>query len=83
MRHQENIKNAQHSKVGRVNLGARFAPKVSRKCQDGLLLADVAYRPEGFCSQVCVSGQPSGRSTYGGLLGCPGFVEKKCICPDK
>jgi len=34
MRHKENIKNAQHSKVGRVNLGARIAPKASRKCQD-------------------------------------------------
>jgi hypothetical protein len=34
MHHQENIKNAQHSKVGRVNLGARIAPKASRKCQD-------------------------------------------------
>jgi hypothetical protein len=34
MRHKENIKSAQHSKVGRVNLGARIAPKASRKCQD-------------------------------------------------
>jgi hypothetical protein len=53
MRHQENIKNDGHSKVGRVNLGARITPKASRKCQEGR------------------------------LLGRPGFVEKKRICPDK
>jgi len=34
MRHQENIKNAQHSIVGRVNLGARSTPNASRKCQE-------------------------------------------------
>ena len=34
MRRQENIKNAGHSKVGRVNLGARITPNASRKCQD-------------------------------------------------
>jgi hypothetical protein len=34
MRRQENIKNAQHSKVGRVNLGARNTPNASRKCQE-------------------------------------------------
>jgi hypothetical protein len=37
MRHQENIKNAQHSKVGRVNLGARITPNTSRKCQENEL----------------------------------------------
>jgi hypothetical protein len=26
--------DAQHSKVGRVNLGARIAPNASRKCQE-------------------------------------------------
>jgi hypothetical protein len=49
MRHQENIKNAQHSKVGRVNLGARIAPKASRKCQDDLSLAH-----PGFIEKECV-----------------------------
>jgi len=34
MRRQENIKNAQHSKVRRVNLGARITPNASRKCQE-------------------------------------------------
>jgi hypothetical protein len=34
MRRQENIKNAGHSIVGRVNLGARITPKASRKCQE-------------------------------------------------
>jgi hypothetical protein len=39
MRCQENVKNTQHSKVGCVNLGARNAPKASRKCQDyGIVL---------------------------------------------
>jgi hypothetical protein len=49
MRRQENIKNAQHSKVGRVNLGARNTPKASRKCQENggmsgfMLLADPGF----------------------------------------
>jgi len=47
--------HAQHCIVGRVNLGARIAPKASRKLQEN-----------GFV-----------------LLTDPGFIEKKCICPDK
>jgi hypothetical protein len=43
MRHQENIKNAQHSKVGRVNLGARIAPFTSRKCQENDEMPDLRY----------------------------------------
>ena len=43
MRHKENIKNAQHSKVGRVNLGARIAPKASRKCQEKAKCLDLCY----------------------------------------
>jgi hypothetical protein len=39
MRCQDNVKNTQHFKVGCVNLGARNAPKASRKCQDnGIVL---------------------------------------------
>jgi len=34
MHRQKNIKNAQHSNVRRVNLGARIAPYASRKYQE-------------------------------------------------
>ena len=34
MRHQENIKNPQHSNVEGINLGARIAPYMSRKRQE-------------------------------------------------
>jgi hypothetical protein len=43
MRHQENIKNAGHSIVRRVNLGARNAPNASRKCQEDL------FKPSRIC----------------------------------
>jgi hypothetical protein len=51
MHHQENIKNAQYSKVGRVNLGARIASKASRKCQD-LLCASTTFRTKNFVLNV-------------------------------
>jgi hypothetical protein len=80
---QENIKNTQHSKVGCVNLGARIALKVSRKFQDVLLLADVTHCPEGFCNSGLLFRQSFGMLHIRGLLGCPGFIEKEGVCPDK
>jgi hypothetical protein len=38
--------DAQHSSVGRVNLGARIAPKASRKCQEDFLLSHPGFIQE-------------------------------------
>ena len=67
MRHQENIKNDGHSSVRGVNLGARSAPRASRKCQEN------KKRPEGL---------PLFRAAFGTmyhsyLLSHPGFIEKE------
>ena len=48
---QENIKNTQHSKVGCVNLGARFAAKVSRKFQEGGFVLLIC---PGFIEKECI-----------------------------
>jgi hypothetical protein len=36
--------DAQHSSVGRVNLGARIAPNASRKCQENYFRRPRIYR---------------------------------------
>jgi hypothetical protein len=55
MYRQENIKNAQHSIVGCVNLGARIAPNASRKClgNGGMLEFMLLIKP-GSIEEKCI-----------------------------